>query len=177
MNKEELQAKVSDAVKKHIVAEINKPVNESVALITAGVIGVLAVAGGFASVIAALKRSKTMESFLNEHLPNYERELEVTIRKFKYARTMKDIDDVERAVDQHIDKLEKAYKAIDQIKPEQKDGQGFRNAMRRYNTSTVKKELQIYITTLEAAFRAKTNQLRTEVDNRFDGLGGPAAYA
>lgn len=174
MNTEELQSKVTEKVREQIVKNLNAPVNESIALISAGVIGVLALAGGFAAVIAAIKRSKIVQPFLEEHLPNYERELEVLVRKFKYARTMKDVEDIERSVDKHLDKLNRAYEASFKIKANQVDGQKYLNMLRRMNTRAAQNELQTYISLLEAAFRAKINHLRDEVDSRFDGMGSPA---
>lgn len=165
MNTEQLKELVSSTVRSEIKTQVNAPVNESIiAAVGITITALIAGAGFVTGAYMASKVSKQVEEFIAENLPTYHRDLDVLLRKFKYAKTMEDIDNIERAVDKHVDMLEKLLTRVDAITAKQVDGQSVRNLYRRRETKSVKKELQSYIKELRTLFLGRVSTMRQEMD-------------
>ena len=130
-----------------------------------------------------LKEDESYQKFVELNMPNYERETQLLIRKFQYAKNLNEVMAVEKDVDKHIEKLERLRSKInsfsvsfaeDNLDADDGDSWLVKKAKSRVTFNMADKDavrrnvhqkLDAHITRLRSTFEIAIQNLRDSLDN------------
>lgn len=165
MDQEQLQQMITAATREAIYAQLNPPpeqVNES---LTVSIVAGLGLSAAIGVAINQYIKNKELKTFINDNIPNYDTETKELFRKFSYVNSLSDLDKIENEIESYTDKLDGLHKVIDNKKPNTKDGQHIRNALKTGSNWSVKKHLTSYVKELKSAFVAEIDERRRKMDS------------